>query len=176
MPKTKEVKQQILTELEDNLAKSKTVVFTNYAGTPIKEIRDLRKKAKESNVRVRVAKNTLLRKALEKHALKINDEILNQPLVLAFDDNDEVMPAKILYEKTRDTETLKILGAIVNGEFFGPDRVESLAKMPSREILYAKLVGTINAPISGFVNVLAGNLRGLINVLNAKKQKMEEGK
>lgn len=176
MAKTKELKKQILKDLESFLSTSKTTVFADYSGTSVGAIRELRKEARENKLKIKIAKNSLLKKALEKNSLTVSSEILNKPLILAFDENDEVSPAKVVYEKTKTIETIKILGAIVNGEFFGPDKVESLAKMPSREILYAKLVGTINAPISGFVNVLAGNLRGLINVLNAKKQKMEETK
>lgn len=174
MPFTKEKKKKMLTELEDKLASAKAAVFVEYAGTKVAPMQELRKTMREQHVSLRVTKNTLLRKALEKNNLKIDDAILDKSLSVAFDEKDEVAPAKILYEKAKEVETLKILGALVNGEFYGPEMVAQLAQMPSREQLLGQVVGTIGAPISGFVNVLSGNLRGLINVLNQYKDKINK--
>lgn len=174
MALSKNKKQQMLDEVTQSLENVKTCVFSDYSNVKVSDMQDLRKKLRESNAYLKVVKNTLFKKALDKNNLKVDEEVLSKPLAIAFDENDEVNPAKIVYEKTKEVENLNILGAIVNGEFFGPEKVNELAKMPSREELYAKVVGSIGAPISGFVNVLSGNLRGLINVLNARKEKMGE--
>jgi len=172
MALTKEKKKQMLTELEDKIAHAKAAVFVEYAGTKVMPMQELRKSLREKKIILRVTKNTLLRKALEKNNVKVDDAILDKQIAVAFDTEDEVNPAKILYEKAKEVETLKVLGTLVNGEFYGPEMVTQLASMPPRDVLVAQVVGTINAPISGFVNVLAGNLRGLVNVLKAHQEKM----
>lgn len=170
MALSKEKKQKMLTGVTESLKNMKTCVLSDFSNVKVSDIQDLRKKLRETNAYMRVVKNTLFKKALDANKLKIDETVLTKPLAIAFDENDEVNPAKIIYEKTKEVENLNILGAIVNGEFFGPEKVSELAKMPSREQLYAKVVGSIGAPISGMVNVLAGNLRGLVSVLNQYKE------
>ena len=174
MAKTKEQKTKMLDELKNIVSDAKATIFVQYDGTPVASMKDVRHALKEGKSNMRVAKNTLLKIAMDEKKLKVDDEILTKPIAIAFDLNDEVNPAKIVFEKTKEVETLKILGGIINGEVVDASQIEALAKMPSRDELYARLVGTINAPRSGFVNVLAGNLRGLINVLNAHKENLTE--
>ncbi|KKW32601.1 MAG: 50S ribosomal protein L10, partial [Candidatus Uhrbacteria bacterium GW2011_GWA2_52_8d] len=81
--------------------------------------------------------------------------------------DDEVAAAKLIAEFAKDRETIQILGGILEGKFVGSDAIKQLATLPSREQLLAMLVRSLNAPISGFVHVLAGNLRSLVYVLNA---------
>ena len=78
-------------------------------------------------------------------------------------------PAKILEQFSKTNGAVKIIGGVIERKFITAAEVIALAKLPSKQELLAKLVGTINAPISGFVNVLAGNLRGFVQVLNAIK-------
>lgn len=172
MPFTKDKKKQMLTELETKLASAKSVVFAQYAGTKVSKIQELRRSLRDSNAVLRVTKNSLLRKALDKNNLKVDEIVLNSQIAAAFDDKDEVNPVKILTDKAKEVETIKILGALVNGEFYTPEQVAQLAKLPSREQLYAQVVYTIKSPLTGMVNVLAGNIRGLVNVLNARKEKI----
>lgn len=174
MALSKDKKKKMLVEIQEGLKNAKTCVLSDYSKVEVSDIQDVRKKLRESKAYMKVVKNTLFKKALDDNKLKVEDEVLTKPLAIAFDENDEVNPAKIMYEKAKEVENLNILGALVNGEFFGPEKVSELAKMPSREELYAKVVGSIGAPISGLVNVLAGNMRGLINVLNARKEKIGE--
>ncbi len=174
MALSKEKKQEMLKNITENLKNVKTCVLSDYSNVQVSKMQDLRKKLRESNAYLRVVKNTLFKKALDENKLKVDPEVLTKPLAIAFDENDEVNPARLMYEKSKEVENLNILGALVNGEFFGPEKVTELAKMPSREQLYARVVGSIGAPISGFVNVLAGNIRGLVNVLNARKEKIGE--
>ena len=90
---------------------------------------------------------------------------------MAVSADDEVAPARIIKNVSKDVKTINILSGVMGGTFAGREQMLILADLPSKDELRAKLVGTINAPVSGFVNVLAGNLRGLINVLNAVAQK-----
>lgn len=174
MAKTKDQKKKLLDELMQAVSESKATIFVQYDGTPVASMQDIRKALKESNANMKVAKNTLLKKALEENKFEVSSELLSKPVAIAFDMTDEVNPAKLVYEKSKEVETIKILGGVVNGEVVDAAKIEALAKMPSREELYAKLIGTINAPRVGFVNVLAGNLRGLVQVLNQYKEKKEK--
>jgi large subunit ribosomal protein L10 len=85
---------------------------------------------------------------------------------------DEIAPAKIVdeFKKTHD-DNIDFVGGILENKFLSKEEITVLAKLPSRQELYAKIVGSLNAPVSGFVNVLAGNLRGLVNVLKAIEEK-----
>jgi len=170
MAHTKEAKKQMLSDLKEKLANSKAAIFTDYAGTKVSKMQELRKELRENKIILKVTKNALLRKALKENNLTIEESILDKSLAVAFDNNDEVNPAKIIFNKAKETETIKILGALINKEFFDEQKTKALAQMPSREQLYAQMVGSIKAPITGIVNVLAGNLRGLVSVLNQYKE------
>jgi large subunit ribosomal protein L10 len=91
-------------------------------------------------------------------------------VVSIFGTGDEVAPAQIIATFAKTHDVMTIFGGILEGKYIDAIKVTELSKLPSKEQLYAQLVGTLNAPISGFVNVLAGNLRGLVQVLNAIKE------
>jgi len=171
MPKTKEQKKQIVGDLADKLANFKSAVFTDYKGLTVAEAQELRKQCKEQNAEYLVAKKTLIQLALDKAGIKdvdVKNMEGNIALVLGFE--DEVAPAKISANFAKDHESLKLLGGIMENQYIDFAKVEALSKIPSKAELLAKLVGSLNSPISGFVNVLAGNLRGLVSVLNAIKE------
>jgi len=116
------------------------------------------------------SKKTLLKKALAESALSVNADEFTGSLAVAFGlTAEETAPAKILAKFGKDKEAIKIQGGLLEGKFISAAKVLELAKLPSRLELLARTVGAIKAPITGFVNVLAGNLRGLVNVLNAIK-------
>jgi large subunit ribosomal protein L10 len=170
MPKTKDQKKQIVDDLADKLSKQKSLVFADYKGLTVFEAQELRKLAKEQNAEYIVAKKTLIQLALDKAGIKDIDVKAmegNVALVIGFE--DEVAPAKITAEYAKDHESLKLIGGVMENQYIDLAKVEALSKIPSKLELFAKLVGSINSPVSGFVNVLAGNLRGLVGVLNAIK-------
>jgi len=173
MALTKSKKQEMLSGIKESLKNSKACIIADASSVKVADMQDVRKKLRENNAYMKVLKNTLFKKALKDHGLELDEDILTRPLAVAFDENDEVSPAKILYEKAKEIENLNILGAIIGKEFFDTSKVNELAQLPAKEELYAKLVGSINSPITGFVNVLAGNMRGLVNVLRGRKEKME---
>ncbi len=170
MPKTKEQKKQIVNDLADKLAKFKSLVFTDYKGLTVAEASAIRKLAREQGAEYLVAKKTLIKLALDKAGLKdidVKDLSGNLALIIGFE--DEVSPAKLAANFAKDHEAFKLLGGIMENKFIDLAQVEALSKIPSRVELLAKLVGSLNSPVSGFVNVLAGNLRGLVTVLGAIK-------
>src|SRR5690606_23177128 len=112
----------------------------------------------------------LLRKALEEAGISVPAEILDVQLGVATG-NDEVEPNRAVVDFAKSVEGLRIHGAIIDGTFIDEASVRNLASLPSRDQLYAKVVGSLAAPLSGMVNVLAGNLRGLVIVLKAYQEK-----
>ncbi len=173
MPKNKEQKRDILADLKDKISRSKSIVFTTFDALGVKDNEELRKSLKKENGEYYVSKKTLMDIAFKDSDLA-DLEIKNLPgkvaAVFAYD--DEVSPAKVVFNFKKDKEgKIAFVGGILDGKFIGASEVENLAQLPGKQELYAKLVGSINAPVSGFVNVLAGNIRGLVNVLKAISEK-----
>jgi len=168
---SKDKKVTLISDLVEKLRKSKSVVFTDYRGLTVEDIDTIRNELREHNVDYKIIKNTLFKIAIKEAGLTINtDEFEGHPIAAAFSYGDEVAPARVTYQFSKKNENLEILGGILEGKEINAFSVKSLAVLPSREELYAKVVGSIAAPMSGLVNVMSGNLRGLINVLNAYKE------
>ncbi len=167
MAKTKLQKQEAVRDIEHKFKDSKLVVLTSYEKMPVSDISEVRKALNKENVSFLTVKKTLLKKTL---ADKVNQEdiLINGNLSLAFG-QDEVSAAKVIAKFSKNYENLKILGGWIEKNFVGKEKIEALSKLLSKEELLAKLLGTMKNPITGFVNVLSGNTRGLVNVLNAIK-------
>lgn len=169
MPKTRVQKEQLLSAFSDRLGRSQSVVFVSTIGVKVGEIEMMRDALFEQGLQLQIAKNSILKLALDELKIEVPQELLDQPLALVYSYNDVVAAPKQASAFKKEVEVLNILGGIADGTFITPAQVESYAKLPSREQLLAQLVGTLQAPISGLVNVFAGNLRGLVNVLTAIK-------
>lgn len=171
MPKTRKEKEKIVLELAESINKAKSLVFTDYQGLSVTDIEELRNKIQEKEGDYKVIKNSLFQKALEKSELKgIEVGEIKGPLALGFGFADEVAPAKEIHTFAKGKEVPKMSGGILEGKYLDEKEIVALAILPSKEELLARVVGSINAPVSGFVNVLAGNLRGLVSVLNNIKE------
>lgn len=118
-----------------------------------------------------VVKNTLLKRAAANVGLSDLDSVLEGATALAVSAEDHVAAAKILCEYAEKNKTFEIKAGFVEGKVIGAEQVQDLAKMPPKEVLVAKVLGGLNAPISGFANVLNANLRGLVVALNAIAEK-----
>jgi large subunit ribosomal protein L10 len=162
---TKTQKQQLIEELADKLKRQKGLVFTDFRGLKVGEIENLRKELKEAEIEYKVAKKTLIKLALEKAKKKIDISQFKDSVALAFGFQDSIMPAKIINNFSKKYKNLKILGGLVDDKFLTIDEVKELAKIPSRDELLAKFVGSLKSPIKGFVNVLEGNIFTFINLL-----------
>lgn len=173
MPKTRGQKKAISASIDQKIKASKSIVFTSFNGLTVSKAEDLRSKLKAENSEYLVAKKTLLKLALAENNINdVDAKGLDGKVAVVFGYQDEVTPAKIVDEfmKTNDG-TVTINGGILENRFISREQVVALAKLPSKLELLSKLVGTINAPVSGFVNVLAGNLRGFVTVLKAIEEK-----
>jgi large subunit ribosomal protein L10 len=166
---TKEQKQKILEDLKDKIAKQKAMVLVSIAGLKVKDVADLRRKLKAADGSLKVAKKTLIEKAFKENKLDFDKKDYKEELALVFGFKDEILPAKAVYEFSEMSPELKILGGFFENKFLESEKVIELAQLPTKEQLLARLVGSISAPISGFVSVLNGNLRNLVYILSQIK-------
>jgi len=160
-------KNEIVKELTKKIKESKSVVFSDFKGLPVKEMMALRRELRSEGVDMKVAKKTLISIALKDAGVDVDARKLEGQITVAISSQDEVTVAKILAKAAKANENLKIVGGLLGMKELSKEEVVALSNLPSKEQLLAKLVGTINAPVSGFVNVLAGNIRGLVNVLKS---------
>lgn len=169
MAKTRQQKEGAVADLQDKLSRSKAVAFAQVSGYTMADANHLREEAAKEGLEAGIVKKTLLQIAAKANGVELDREILSGSTLAVFGYADEVAPARILAKFVKDRETMSISAGIIDGKVVGAEVVSAYASLPSREELLAKVVGSLNAPVSGFVNVLAGNLRGLANVLNAIK-------
>ncbi|WP_075579072.1 50S ribosomal protein L10 [Acidaminococcus massiliensis] len=161
-------------ELKDLLTSSKGVVLVDYCGLTVAEDTELRSKMREAGVKYMVAKNTFIRIAAQEAGIEGLDAYLEHNTAVAFSAEDPVAPAKILNDFSKDHKALEIKAGVLDGKVIGLDEVKAVAELPSREELLAKLVGSMQAPISGLVNVLQGTIRNFVYTLEAVRQKKEQ--
>jgi large subunit ribosomal protein L10 len=157
-------------KLNDDLSRVKIAVMTDYRGLTVAEIEELRQQLRAEGIAYRVTKNTLLRLAAKNHPefKNIDPRSFTGPMALAFGFDDEVAAARIVFQYAKTHEALEIAGAITgDGDLLTPAQVKALATLPTRQQLLAQLVGTMAAPVSGFVGVLHGNVRSIVQVLHA---------
>lgn len=169
MAKTKQQKQEIVDNIKQKLTDSEAIVFGDYYGLSVNEMEELRNKLRENNAELVVAKKTLFNVALKEVGEIEGLDIKSLPggFGAAFGFEDEVAPAKILAEFSEEHEALNLNGGVLEGKFIPNEQVLALAKLPSKDELIAKVVGSIKAPVSGLVGVMKGNLRNLVGVLGA---------
>ncbi len=176
MPKEKVLnqKREVVEGISNKMKAAKAMVFADYRGLTVEQDTQLRNALRTAGVDYKVVKNTLTRFAANENGLNGLDTYLNGPTAMASSDSDPVAPAKILSEYAKKYDKLEIKVGVVEGKIIDPNGVKALAELPSREVLVARVLAGFNAPISGFVNVLNGNLRGLVVALNAIAQKKAE--
>ena len=156
MSKAIELKSAVVAEIAEKLEKAASVIVVDYKGLTVEQVTDLRSQMREAGVDYKVYKNTLVRRAasqIEGEAFaNFNDELLVGPNAIAFGYEDAVAPARVLkafMDKNPNKITLKM--GVVEGEFYDEAKIVSLASIPSREELIAKLLGSLKAPMSNFV-------------------------
>jgi large subunit ribosomal protein L10 len=174
MPSEKvlEQKKQQVAELVEKLQKATAGVLVDYRGLTVEEDTQLRAKLREANVEYKVVKNTLVRFAANEVGFEALDPVLNGPTSIAISYDDPVAAAKVLSDFAKTNDKLEIKAGFVDGKIISVEEIKNLAKLPSREMLIAQVLGGLNAPIAGLAGVSNGLLRGLVCALNeiAKKQ------
>ncbi len=165
------VKSKVVDELKEKISRSNLVVITDYLGYSVKQMTELRKKLRAEDAEMTVVKNTLIERAVVASGLDDLKGHLKGPTVVVLGYKDTVTPLKVLVKFVKDAEKGAIRVGAVDKKVFGSKDLEAISKLPSREILIAKVVGGLQSPISGFVNVLQGPVRKLVYALDAIKAK-----
>jgi large subunit ribosomal protein L10 len=168
---TRQQKEEIVKELAQKIKDSKAVVFSDFKGLTVSDMTTLRSELREKEIDFKVLKKTLMTIALKDAGIEMDITKMEGQIAVAVSAGDEVEASKIIAKMAKVNENLKIAGGILGDKVLSQEEVVALSKLPSKDELLAKLVGTLNAPISGFANVLAGNIRGLVQVLKAVSEK-----
>jgi len=172
MAVTRQKKEEILQKLEDKFSRAKAVYFAEYRGVPVKDVTELRKEMVKSGIDYVVAKKTLMMLAAKNQNLpEITKEMLTGPVVAVFSYDDLIKPSKMIVDFAKNHEGVKLIGALLEGKMLDAKGANAMAKLPSKEELLSKLVGSMQAPISGFHGTMHGLLSKFIRTLDAVKAK-----
>jgi large subunit ribosomal protein L10 len=166
-------KVAMIADYKAALSTAKGVVLADFRGIKVSQDTKLRRKMREAGIQYSVIKNNMASIAAKEAGIEGLDDFLKGPLAMVSSAKDPVAPAKLISEFAKENKILEIKGGLVEGKVIGPDAVRALAMLPSREVLLAKALGSMQAPIVGLVNVLHGNLRKLVCALDAVRQQKE---
>jgi large subunit ribosomal protein L10 len=170
----KHEKEQVINELAESLSKSTIVIATDYRGLTAKDMVLLRRKLREAGIDYKVAKNTLTKYAAEKTGRTQLNDLLSGPLAIAFGYDDEIKPAKVLNDFIKSSgSNLKITGGLLGDKMLTMADITYLASIPPKEVLIAKLVGQLAAPLQTLHYVLSSPIRELLYTLQARVKQLE---
>ena len=172
--KTKAQKQAEIDAIKELLKDASGVVLVDFCGLTVDQDTDFRRKMREAGVKYGVFKNTLISKAAQELGIENLDPILSHNTALAVSAEDAVAPAKVVSEFAKKHDKVVIKAGLLEGKVVTVAEVKALAALPSKEVLIAKMLGSMNAPITGLVNVLQGTIRNAVYVLEAVRKQKEE--
>src|SRR3989344_4498773 len=172
----REIKEEKVQSLTGKIGRAKTITFADYRGLTANQLAELRLKVKASGGEFIVEKNNLIKLSLKatKHKVPADEENLRKgptATIVAYD--DELAPIKEIAESNKNFGLPTFKFGFFDENFMAADDVERLSKIPSKDVLRAKIVGSLNSPLYGIVSVLSGNLRNLVYALNAIKDQKE---
>ena len=173
MPNAKvlESKKAVVAELAEKMKNAKSGVLVDYKGINVEDDTKLRAVMRQNEIDYFVIKNTLLRFASKEIGFDALDAVLFGTTSLAISMTDPVAPAKIIADFSKKSgNKFNVKAGFVDGKVIDAQEVNTLAELPSKEVLIAKMLGSMMSPVSGFVNVLNGNIRGLVVALNAIRE------
>lgn len=164
MPTEKNV--QAVAELEEDFKSSPLIIAANYRGLNVGQMQGMRRAVRESSSQFKIAKNTLARIAADNSGRPGLKEFMEGPIGFLTTEGDPATAAKVLVKYIDDNDIeMTIVGGALDGEALTADRVKALAKLPSKEMLLAQLLGSMNSPITSLVRVMNGPVRALAIVL-----------
>jgi large subunit ribosomal protein L10 len=169
-----EKKEKTVESLQDALSRCNLGVLTDYRGLTTAELTDLRRELRKSGIEYRVVKNSLAQIAARQSGLEDLADSFVGPVAIAFDYSETHDAARVLASYIRDTKSiLNIKGGWLEERVLSDTEVETLAKLPSKQVLIAQVMAGMQSPIYGLVNVLAGPIRGIMGVLQARIRQLE---
>jgi large subunit ribosomal protein L10 len=171
---SRRVKELVTKELESKFKEAKSCVLVEYRGLSAGQMDQVRKAFAQKQARFMVVKNALAALALEKVGMGGLKPLLDGPTAIVRGAADPAALAKAVIECTRGKEGLKVRGGYGEGQVFDAAQVKALAAIPSREVLYARVMGAINTPLAALAGAFASIQRSLACALQALKEKMEK--
>ncbi len=166
-------KKEQVERLAKEFSEAEISILVDYKGLDVLKMTDLRAQLRNEGVRMEVVKNTLLDRASQGTDAALMKDLYKGPNAIVLSADDPVAPARILVNFAKDNDKLEIKAGALSGKLLTIEEIKQLAKMPSRDELLGKLVYTLNAVPTSFVNVLSGVPRSFVNVLNAVKDQKE---
>jgi large subunit ribosomal protein L10 len=171
---SKKRKAELVAEYIEQLEQSKGIILADYRGLSVSNVSQVRNVMRPIGGKFQVVKNRLLALALKEVDLSLPDEWLVGPTAVSFC-HDEVPPvAKALKDAAKDIEALEIKGGLLGKSTISAAEVSAIADLPSREVLLAQVLGTINAPAGQIAGVVVSGVRQVLNVLQAYVDKLQE--
>lgn len=170
-----EEKKTIVAEVAEVAASSVSAVAADYRGLTVAEMTNLRTKARQNGIYMKIVRNTLARRALEGTEFACMDEALVGPLFLAFSREDPAAAARLLHEICKESEKLKVVAIVLGGKLFGAESLEAIAKMPTKEQALSMLMSVIQAPAGKLVRTLAETYTKLVRSVAAVRDIKQQG-
>ena len=170
---TKAFKDDKIKLIKEKIDKAQVAIVTEYKGLSVEEITKLRRALQKDGGDYMVTKNTLAKIAVKGTPYEVLTDALKGPIALAFGFEDQVAPAKALSKFIKDTKKGEILGAALDGQLLSAQEAKALANIPSREEIYAKMLGCLNSPASGIVGGINGVMSALVRAIAAVRDQKQ---
>ena len=164
---TKAFKSEKIDAIKSKVEKAQVAVITEYKGYSVEEITNLRRSLQKEGGDYMVTKNTLAKVAIKGTEYEAMTDLMKGPIAIAFGFEDQVSPAKVVSNFIKETKKGEILGAVLEGKLLSPDEAKALANLPSKEELYAKMLGSINSPATGITLGINGVMAALTRAVAA---------
>lgn len=161
-------KIESVSDLKDKLTRTQLTLVTDYRGLTVAEITDLRKRLREIGGELIVAKNTLTLRAAKDTGYEAIEELLAGPTALAFAFGDVSKTAKAINDFNKGPKKLVVRGGLLGNTLMGPNVLDQVASLPTRDQVLAQIVGGVSAPVSGVVGVLNAAITNVLYVLQAR--------
>lgn len=161
------IKAALVDDIVEKLETAKSVVFIDYKGLTVEQVNGLRTEFRNAEVEYKVIKNKLLERAADKLGIEDIKPVFNGPTAVAFSYSDEVAAAKVISKFAKDNDVTEIKAGLLGTKVLDKNGVVELSKLPTKEVLLAMLMGTMNAPLQGFVGASSSIIRNFMYGLNA---------
>ena len=164
---TKAFKSEKISQMKEKIEKAKVAIVTDYKGLSVEEITNLRRSIQKEDGDYMVTKNTLAKIAVKGTEYEVLADSLTGPVAIAFGFDDQVAPAKALAKFIKETKKGEILAAAMDGKLLSASEAKALATLPSKQEIYAKMLGCINSPASGIANSINAVMSSLTRAMAA---------
>ncbi|MGD9145649.1 MAG: 50S ribosomal protein L10 [Anaerolineae bacterium] len=172
---SREQKEKMVADYVEKMSRSQALILADYRGLTVSHMTDLRRKLREADGQFQVVKNSLLRLALEQSGLPVPEQVMEGPVAVGYCFDEAPPVAKTFMDFAKESDILKIKGAILGSNILDVEGVKGLADLPPREVLLAQLLGAVQGPMSSLASTLAAPMRELVQVLQARAEQGTDG-